>query len=197
MKFKLFLWQSSDILTILWLEKKHGLTLNVIVENIPWFLTQKIQNPFLIIANYVELINHYALSTGHEGIQCYLYFGVIKVLFRTRISASSSSFGSFCTECVRLILRKYFCAWSAFHHQIYFVFLPKLYRPDFCLSCAFAERQKKRRCGCARNLKLKHPFPSVFRSILLRSFDAKPRSLLWKQQGPKDLLVCQARFRKL
>lgn len=197
MKLKLFLWQSSDILTILWLEKKPGLTLNVTVENIPWFLTQKIQNPFLIIANYVALINHYAASTGHEGIQCYQYFEVIKVLLRTRISASSFSFGSFCRECVWLILRKYFCAWSAFHHQNYFGFLPKLYHSSFCLSCAFAKRQKKRHCGRARNLKSKHLFPSTFRSILLRSFDAKPRSLLWKQQGPKDLLVCQARFRKL
>lgn len=58
-------------------------------ENIPRVLTQKAENPFLIIGNYVELINHYAVSIGHEGIQCYQYFRVIKVLLRTHISAGS------------------------------------------------------------------------------------------------------------
>lgn len=58
-------------------------------ENIPRVFTQKTENPFLIIGNYVELISHYASSIGHEGIQCYQYFRVIKVLLRTHISAGS------------------------------------------------------------------------------------------------------------
>lgn len=35
----------------------------------------------------MELINHYTASIGHEGIQCYQYVRVIKVLLKTHISA--------------------------------------------------------------------------------------------------------------
>lgn len=143
MKFKLFLWQSCDILTILQLEKKRRSDIKCNCWKYTMVSYTKDPNPFLITANYVELINHYTPSTGHEGIQCYQYFGVIKVLLRTRISASTFSFGSFCRECVWLILRKYFCTCSVFHYQNYFGFLPELYNPNFCLSYTFAERQKK------------------------------------------------------
>lgn len=73
-------------------------------ENIPRVLTQKTENPFLIIGNYVELINHYAPSIGHEGIQCYQYFRVIKVLLRTHISAGS---GAVCFTVKKGLLGKY------------------------------------------------------------------------------------------
>lgn len=76
-------WSCSNTLQL------EGEQMSFNAENIPRVLTQKTENPFLIIGNYVELINHYAPSIGHEGIQCYQYFRVIKVLLRTHISAGS------------------------------------------------------------------------------------------------------------
>lgn len=124
-------WSCSNTLRL------EGEQMSFNAENIPRVFTQKTENPFLIIGNYVELISHYASSIGHEGIQCYQYFRVIKVLLRTHISAGSCAV---CFAAKKGLLGKYL-------H--YFNFLLRV----------FKRKEEKAAQKCTPTLKSKHLFP--------------------------------------